>query len=157
MPIQVVLLASFPEAMLVAALGFQLLGISLRWRHLVAIGIIQALISWLVRAFPLPFGLHTLVLAATFTLVAWVVTRVPYQVAAIAGLLGLTIYGAIEFLSLTTIFRMSGLSLSAFLAGGWWLRVLLFLPQGLVVFLLLLLLSMFRFKLFDLGRSGYYR
>ncbi len=157
MPFQVVLLVSFPEAMLVAALGFRLLGIALRWPHLVAIGVLQALTAWGIRALPVPFGVHTVVLAAAFTLIIWRVARVPYRVAAIGGLLGLTIYMVIEFLSVSSLFRIMGLSLPAVWAGGWTLRVLLFLPQALVVLLLIVLVSVFRLRLIDLGRGGYYR
>jgi len=156
MPIQVVLLVSFPEAMLVAALGFRLLGISLRWRHLMTIGIFQALMAWVVRALPLPFGLHTIILAAVFSVIIWLVTRVPYRVAAIGALIGLVIYIVIEFIVITTISRVTGLTPFSMMAGGWVLRVLFFLPPGLIILLLLVVLSVSRVKLFDLGKGVYY-
>ncbi|MBU4532861.1 MAG: hypothetical protein U1D96_09615 [Eubacteriales bacterium] len=67
-----------------------------RWQQLVLFGMMQAGIAFLVRLTPVPFGLHSLLLAATSIAFIRLVMRLDWRVSAVAGLLGLTVYVAIE-------------------------------------------------------------
>lgn len=91
-----ILIISFPEAVLVAALGLALVGIRAGWLELVLIGVLQASVAYLVRLAPVPFGLHSLLLAVVFIFILRAVLRLNWRIAAVAGLLGLTIYVAVE-------------------------------------------------------------
>lgn len=81
------LLVSVPEAVLVAALGFLLVGIKINFPSLLVIGLLQGGIAYLVRLSPVFFGLHSILEAGLFLLILRLVTRLPFKVVTLAGLL----------------------------------------------------------------------
>ena len=89
-------IVSFPEAILVAALGLVLAGVQFRWLNLVYVGTLQAGVAYLIRLLPVPFGLHSLILTAIFIIIIKLVMKLDMRLAAVAALLGLTVYVAIE-------------------------------------------------------------
>ena len=113
MDIPAILIVSFPEAVLVAALGLALMGIRAGWLELVVIGGLQASVAYLVRLAPVPFGLHSLLLAVVFISILYAVMRLHWRIAAVAGLLGLTIYVAVETAVSPVLLYLTGYSLGA--------------------------------------------
>jgi len=139
-------LVSFPETVLVAALGLVLAEVRPRWWELAAMGAFQAGTSYLVRLSPIPFGAHTLLLAGLLVLAIRLVTRVEWRVAAVAGLLGLTIYGAIETVTMPVLLYFTEYSLTQVLPHPY-LRILFFLPEAALLGLLTWLCLRFDFRL----------
>ena len=103
-----VLLVSFPEAVLVAVLGFLLTGIRPWWRDLLMIGALQAVLSYIIRLSPVPFGLHSILLMFLFTLNILLVTRLPYRIVLLISLLGLIIYGSVETVTVPLMLHATG-------------------------------------------------
>lgn len=69
------LLVSVPEAVLVAALGFLLVGIRINLSSLLIIGLLQGGVAYLVRLSPVFFGLHSILEAGLFLLILRLATR----------------------------------------------------------------------------------
>jgi signal transduction histidine kinase len=139
-------IVSFPEAILVAALGLVLAGVRLRWTQLVLFGVLQAGVSYLVRLMSVPFGLHSLILVAVFVILIRLVMKLDWRLAAVAGLLGLTVYVAIETIVAPLLFYLTGYPLTDVMQ-DLSLRFLFFLPQALLLGLLTWACVRFDFRL----------
>jgi len=105
-----VLLVSFPEAVLVAVLGYLLTGIRPWWRDLLMIGALQAVLSYIIRLSPVPFGLHSILFL--FTLNILLITRLPYRIVLLISLLGLIIHGSVETVTVPLMLHATGHSLN---------------------------------------------
>jgi phosphotransferase system glucose/maltose/N-acetylglucosamine-specific IIC component len=76
--------------------------------------------------------------------------RIPFLIAAVCLLVSFTIYVIIDATFAPLILNMTNIPLDQVLADGK-LRILFFLPQGLVMLLVVLLVFFFNFKLIDLS------
>ncbi|MBZ4688509.1 MAG: hypothetical protein JG764_2142 [Clostridiales bacterium] len=150
MPLITVLFVSCPEEMMISALGLLLFGIKPNLRKIILIGFIQAVISFFIRLLPVPFGIHTLLQIPLFILVIFLIMRIPFLIAAVCLLVSFTIYVIIDATFAPLILNMTNIPLDQVLADGK-LRILFFLPQGLVMLLVVLLVFFFNFKLIDLS------
>lgn len=102
------LFISLPEAMLVAALGITLTGFRLRLDQLLLIGILQALVSYIIRSSTIPFGLHTIILLLLFILIIHSVTHLNLVPSALAGLIGLTVFASVETIIFPNLIKITG-------------------------------------------------
>ncbi len=140
------LIVSFPESILVAVLGLMLVGVRPRGQDLMAIGAFQAGIAYLVRLTPVPFGLHSLLMVAVFIVILRLVLRLDWKLVAVAGLLGITIYVAVETVISSLLLYLTGLSL-AYVLETPALRFLFFLPEALLLGVLIWACIRFDFRL----------
>lgn len=143
------LMVSFPEAIMVAALGFLLVGLKPWWRDLLIIGVLQAGFAYIIRFLPVPFGFHSIFGIILFTLNIRLVTRLPYRIVILASLLGLIFYGSVETVAIQFMLHIKGFSLTQV-----WnyslVRILYFLPQALVM-----LIFIAACKIFNISLIGY--
>ncbi|KJS22960.1 MAG: hypothetical protein VR72_03470 [Clostridiaceae bacterium BRH_c20a] len=150
MPLITVLLISLPEEILLTAVGLQLFGIKLSFRRLVLIGALQAMVSYCIRLLPLAFGIHTMLQIPIFALVIWLIIRVPYLIALTCILVSASFYMVIDATLGPLLLHLTGIPLEQVLATPS-LQILFFLPQGLIVFFIVLLLYFYDLKIIDLG------
>lgn len=61
-PFIALLFQGIPETVAVVTLAFVIAGIPLKWNKVLLIGTVLALCAYVVRLFPIPFGLHTILL-----------------------------------------------------------------------------------------------
>jgi len=61
-PLIVLLLQGIPESVAVATLAFVIARIPLKWNKVLLIGIVLAFCAYVIRLFPIPFGIHTILL-----------------------------------------------------------------------------------------------
>ncbi|MGB9846105.1 MAG: hypothetical protein ACPLRH_01210 [Desulfotomaculales bacterium] len=145
------LLVSVPEAVLVAALGFLLVGIKINFPSLLVIGLLQGGIAYLVRLSLVFFGLHSILEAGLFLLILRLVTRLPFKVVTLAGLLGLLVYMSIEMISAPFFLSLARYSLTEVLQSGH-LRIFFFLPEALFMVLFIVLCLRFNLHLVKMPR-----
>ncbi|MHB8126858.1 MAG: hypothetical protein ACYDEJ_14730 [Desulfitobacteriaceae bacterium] len=62
-PLIALLLQGIPETVAVVTLAFVIAGIPLMWNKIIVTGIVLAFCAYLVRLFPIPFGLHTILVS----------------------------------------------------------------------------------------------
>lgn len=152
------LLVSFPEAILVASLGFLLVGLRPWWRDMLIIGVLQAGFSYIVRLSPVPFGLHSIIETILFILNIRLITRLPLRIVILASLLGLIFYGSIETVAIQFMLNMQGFSLSDVWNNNS-IKIFFFLPQALVMLIFIAVCKIFNISLIgyaqDYSRSGY--
>ncbi|SFG22114.1 Sensor_kinase_SpoOB-type, alpha-helical domain [Desulfotomaculum arcticum] len=143
------LMVSFPEAIMVATLGFLLVGLKPWWRDLLIIGFLQAGFAYIIRFLPVPFGFHSILGIILFTLNIRLVTRLPYRIVILASLLGLIFYGSVETVAIQFMLHIKGFSLTEVWNYSF-VRFLYFLPQALVM-----LIFIAACKIFNISLIGY--
>lgn len=143
-----ILLISIPEEIMISALGLLLFGIRPKGRFLVFIGILQSLISYLVRQMPLFFGLHIIVQALLFALVITLILQLPYRISMTAMTVSITIYAVLEGIFVPWLVAITDIPLAVILASTK-LRILYFLPQGIMMLIIVFLVHHYDFKLFS--------
>jgi len=148
MPLVAVLLISIPEEIMISALGLMLFGIKPPIGKLVLIGVVQATISYFVRMLPIIFGVHTLLQGLLFTVVIWLVLRVPFRFVLAAMLVSISIYTVIDATFVPMLLDITGIPLEVILNNAR-LRILFFLPQGVTMLLVVLLVYFFDFRLIN--------
>ncbi|MEW5952826.1 MAG: GHKL domain-containing protein [Bacillota bacterium] len=139
-------IVSFPEAILVAALGLVLAGVQFRWLNLVYVGTFQAGVAYLIRLLPVPFGLHSLILTAIFIIIIWLVMKLDIRLAAVAALLGLTVYVAIETVVSSLLLYLTSYPITSIFESPT-IRLFFFLPQATLMGLLIWACLRFNFRL----------
>lgn len=71
-PLIALLLQGIPEQAAVITLAFVIAGIPLKWNRILLTGIVIAFCAYVVRQFPIPFGIHTiLLLFILFIILTW--------------------------------------------------------------------------------------
>lgn len=142
----IMLLISFPEAMLVGLLGLSILGFKPGLKQILSIGFIEAAVSYLILSLPIPFGIHTILQFITFTLIIYFVMFIPYKISFLATLLGLSIYASVEAVSMPLLLNLTGYSVTMVL-NNFWLRLTFFLSQVIILILLILIVRRYNVKL----------
>ncbi|KAB3532062.1 hypothetical protein [Alkaliphilus serpentinus] len=145
MPMNVVILGSIPEATLVLLMGLALLGIRGNWKKVLIIGIIQGVLSYFTRRYLL-FGMHTVTLYLTMTLLTWLIIKTNILVAAIASALGMIINSLIEGVLLSIIINFTAITLPEILSRDW-LRIAVTTPKQIVLLILVYLCLKYSFTL----------
>jgi two-component system sensor histidine kinase AgrC len=138
MPLVMVFVLSWPEAVLVSLFGLQLVGIKPKIPFLLLAGLLQAFSSYFVRAMPIDYGYHTIIQLIVYAVILWSVLKIPYITVQIAALIGFTCYLALESAVLPLTMQMMGLSMEKLFIQPTF-RILAFIPQA-VIFLTLLLI-----------------
>lgn len=133
---------------MISALGLFLFGIRPKGRFLILIGILQSLISYLARQMPLFFGLHIIVQALLFALVIILILQLPYRISLTAMMASITIYAVLEGIFVPGLVEMTDIPLAVILASTK-LRILYFLPQGIMMLIIVFLVHHYDFKLFS--------
>jgi signal transduction histidine kinase len=144
-------MVSFPEAVLVAALGFLLVGLRPWWRDLIIIGTLQAGFACIIRLLPVPFGLHTIFEIFLFILNIRLVTRLPFRIVILASLFGLIFYGSVEMVAIQFMLQTQNFSLTDVWNNNF-IRIIYFLPQALVMLILIAAC-----KIFNISLIGYFQ
>lgn len=138
-------LISFPEAMLIAALSLLIVGVKPTFKQLALIGVFQALFSYFVRLLPLDLNIIFLLQLIFSTINMYFIVSIPYSLSVIAELIGITIYMGIEAVSAMTLLHITGLSVQEIYASEL-LRLMFFLPQGVATILTIFLVNKFKVK-----------
>lgn len=148
-PWYVALLVSVPESLLVILIGSRLYDIHIQIRAAIIIALIMGVIAYLVRLFPLPFGMHTIIQFAVLVLLINLVAAVKWPPAVISALTGLVIIGIFESMLMPFFLMFTGTTIHDFVLQPW-LNVLSFLPLAGMLILFYLLISRFKFTIYQL-------
>ena len=129
---KVVILGAMPEAMLILWAGLRLLGIRPNMRRLLLVGILQGISSYYVRKYT-GFGPHTVILFVTMVLYACLIMRVTLPVAMVAVAMAFSVVILVE--GIAVIYVKDDMR---YILSNDWMRILLFLPQEMVLVIIAL-------------------
>ena len=142
MSLILLIMISFPEAMLVAGMGFLLVGVRPRLKWLVPFGALQAAASFFIRLSPIPFGLNTILQTVAGIVIIWVLTRLPVRLITFAAILGVLIEMLIEMVLVTTLPHLAGYSLVDVIHDPAE-RIIFFMPEAIVMAVIVWILLRF--------------
>lgn len=156
MSVLFMLTISFPEAMILVYMAFQLMGHKPKAMEIVAIGFMQAILAFFIRTLPLPVGLHTILQILTYVVLMGFISRVSYWVASIGIIISVSIYLLQEIAVTQIILSFANLSLEAVMADSY-MRIYFFIPSALVMIGLILLIKKYNISFIRLiGWKGLY-
>ncbi|WP_242837037.1 hypothetical protein [Dehalobacter restrictus] len=78
-PIIALILQGIPEQIAVVTLAYVIAGMPFAWKKIVSMGIILALTSYLLRFFPILFGLHTVIMLVLLFILLFFGARVIFM------------------------------------------------------------------------------
>lgn len=96
-------LQGIPEQIAVVTLAFVIARIPLKWKKVIILGICLAFISYGVRLFAIPFGIHTLLLIVLLFLALTLLGKGELSLSLIASISSFLALATFEFLSLSIL------------------------------------------------------
>ncbi|MHB8158220.1 MAG: hypothetical protein ACYDEQ_12625, partial [Desulfocucumaceae bacterium] len=133
---------SFPEAMLITYFAIQFMGGRPRLPDILLIGLIQAVVAYIVRSLPIPFGLHTVILLVSFAALIHLIARVPLAAASIGTIAGFLVLVLIEPVVNVMVVLVTGQSTESLFYDPY-KRLLVAIPILLIMLLITLILKRF--------------
>ncbi len=138
------LLQGIPESSGYLSLSLALLGVPLRWKRIIAVGTVLALVFYAVRSLQLTFGFHTAVGIFFLVIVISKFTHMPVTKIFIAVLASFTTLIVLELVGMKIFFTATNLDPSTTIAENsnvlWKLSGL---PQGLLLNVFALIIAKF--------------
>ncbi|RJE49330.1 MULTISPECIES: hypothetical protein [unclassified Dehalobacter] len=138
-PIIALILQGIPEQIAVVTLAYVIAGMPFVRKRIISMGIILALTSYLLRVFPILFGLHTVIMLVFLFVLLFFWGKSNFYAALVASLLSFLalIIGETVCLSLLMpLFHVSAEMLNTDVG----LRILITLPQVFVLFIVSLII-----------------
>lgn len=134
-PLIALILQGIPEQIAVVTLAFVIAKISIDWKKISLIGIILALSSYVLRLFPITFGIHTIVLIALLFIFLIKLNQINLNVALVASLISFLALIITETICIKILMSLFNIT-SAAIISNTVIRILISLPQVLIMFLL---------------------
>lgn len=136
------LLQGIPELTAEVTLAFVIARIPLKWNQILQIGIILAFISYLVRLFPIPFGIHLfMIIILLFLALTWL-GKGDISLSLLASLLSVLALVISEFVCLSLLMPVFGVTPET-LFTNLGIRIAITEPQVLLMFISAFLLNKF--------------
>ncbi len=139
------LLQGIPEGIAVVTLAFVIAKIPLKWNRILLIGIVLAVISYVVRLFPIPFGVNIfLQIILLFLALTWL-GKGDFSLSLIASLVSFLALAICEFACLALLMPVFGVTPET-LFTNLVIRIEIGEPQVVLIFIAAFLLNKFKPK-----------
>jgi len=136
------LLQGIPEVIGVVTLAFVIAKIPLEWSKIVMIGIALASISYVMRMFNIPFGIHTISeIILLFLALTWL-AKGEFSLSLISSLLSFLVLVTVEYLCLSLLMPIFGVTPET-LFSHLVTRIMITEPQVILIFIAAFLLNKF--------------
>ncbi|MDR3601105.1 MAG: hypothetical protein P4L49_11595 [Desulfosporosinus sp.] len=137
------LLQGIPEQTAVVILAFVIARIPLKWNRILLIGIVLAVCSYIVRLFSVPFGLHSILLIILLFIALTWLGKGDFSLSLIASLLSFLALGIFEFVCLSLLMPVFGITPETLFTGLIIIRIAIGEPQVLLTLIFAYLLNKF--------------
>jgi hypothetical protein len=144
-PLIVLLLQGIPEQIAVVTLACVIARIPLEVKKVIAIGIILAACAYVIRLFTIPFGTHTILLTLLLFIALIWLSNGNLSLSIIACLLSYLALAVFEFICLSLLMPISGITPEV-LANDPVIRIVLTEPQVILIFMLSFILKKYLLK-----------
>ncbi|TGE39411.1 hypothetical protein E4K67_06155 [Desulfosporosinus fructosivorans] len=141
-PFIVLLFQGIPEQTAVATLAFVIAKIPLKWNKLLLIGVILAVCAYVVRLFPIPFGIHIILLIILLLIALIKLGNGDFSLSLLASLLSFLALVIFEFVCLSLLMPVFGLTSESLFTDSF-IRIAIAEPQVLLLFITAFLLKKF--------------
>jgi len=148
MPLLAFLLQGWPEAILMIWAGLLLVGVKPKFKYLLIAGLIDsAIVAW-IRTFNMPFGMHIPLAILVGTIVVYFLLKIEFKAALAGVLIGFIFLIVFESIFIPIMLKMFNLTFEQVLANTA-IRILIGLPQEIMLALIIFLCLRFNFNLID--------
>lgn len=134
------LLQGIPEQSAVTTLAFVIAKLPLKWSRILLIGTVLALCAFVVRQFPIPFGIHTILLIFILFMFLTRLVKGDFSISLIASLISFLALIIFEMVSFSLLMLAFGVTTTTLLTDSV-VRILMALPQVVLLFLTAFLLK----------------
>ncbi|HBV87444.1 MAG TPA: hypothetical protein DEF42_12500 [Desulfosporosinus sp.] len=117
----------------IATLAFVIAKIPINWKSIFWIGTILALTAYIVRMFPIPFGVHTIVLMFMMSIFLIKICRAEFSISIIASLVSYVTLVLFEIICLSLLMPVLGVTPESFMTDSF-VRILITIPQEVLLF-----------------------
>lgn len=131
---------SFPEAMLLSYLAIQFIGKKPVISEVVLVGLVQMVIAYIVRSFPIPVGMHSILLMCSTILIIFMITRIPLWSITTGYIVIFVIYFVVEITTTQLFLMITGMTIQGIIHHPY-MRIVLFAPAA---FLMLAIIIIFK-------------
>lgn len=142
---------SFPEAMLASYFAIQFMGGRPRLPDVVVIGMIYAVVAYIVRNLPIPMGLHTILLLMSIIVLIHLIARVSLWMAAIGSIAGALLSLLADAAASQFVMFVTGQTMESLLDSHY-KRMLVSIPALSIMFLTVLLFKRFNINFAKITR-----
>lgn len=122
-----------PESIAVVTLAFVLAKIDIDWKKIIIFGFIIATSAYIIRLFPITFGIHTIILMGLLFIFLVHICKAQLFISLKASLMSYFILIIVEFSCFAIIRNIFGLSFETYLSDNT-SRILISLPQVFILF-----------------------
>ncbi|ODA40525.1 hypothetical protein [Desulfosporosinus sp. BG] len=142
-PLIALFLQGIPEQTAVVTLAFVIARIPLKWNKILLIGIVLAFISYVVRLFSIPFGVHFfLLIILLFIALTWL-GKGDFGLSLLASLLSFLALTIFEFVCLSLLMPLFGVTPETLFTNLVIIRIAITEPQVILLFIFAFLLNKF--------------
>lgn len=141
---------SFPEAFLVTMLGYKLFNIDVDRTGLSLVSTIYAVISFIVRGLPIPFGIHTGILIVALIILGKKILKRQWLESSIAILTGMLIMGVLQSILIPFSLMILDKGIED-LYTYTWLNIVVFMPCIFIILLLYTFVKKKAFYIYDIN------
>ncbi len=134
-PFIALILQGIPETIAVATLAFVIAKLPLEWKKIVLCGVILAFSSYVLRLFPITFGVHTIFAIGLLFILLIKIAKSNINTALIASLFSYLAVIITETICLSLLMPLFNVTSEMILANNT-IRILITLPQVLVMYIL---------------------
>lgn len=134
-PVLALLLQGIPECIALYTLAFVIAKIPLEWRKIIILGIFAAFISYVIRLFPITFGVHSIILIGLQFLVLIQIGRTTILTSLKSSLISFLVLVLLETSFIVLIAPLFGINLEMF-SHSVKIRIFTTLPQVFILFIL---------------------
>ena len=133
-PFIALILQGIPEQIAIVTFAFVIAKIKFDWKKIFVIGIMLALTSYIVRQFPITFGIHTILMIGLLFVLLVALAKANINTAIIASLLSFLAIIVSETVCLALLMPLFGVTSDMFFSNVT-IRILITLPQVSVMFI----------------------
>lgn len=144
-PFIALILQGIPEQIAIVTFAFIIARSSLQWKKIISIGVILAFTSYIIRLFPVTFGIHTIIMIGLMFLMLIIIGDLNLNTSVIVSLISALLIIIIETICLSILMPLFGVTSELFFANTS-IRILITLPQVLVMFLMSFLVFKIRIR-----------
>ena len=141
-PLIVLIFQGIPESVAVVTLAFVIARIPIKWNKIFLIGAVLAFLSYVVRLFPIPFGIHTYFLIILLLIALIWLGKGDFSLSLLASLLSVLALTIFEYVCLSLLMPVFGLTPES-LSTDSVKRIVIGEPQVLLLFISAFLFNKF--------------
>ena len=134
-PLLALIIQGIPETIAVVTLASVLARIGLEWKKIVLFGAFLAFTAYVLRLFPITFGTHTIILTGLMFIFLIHYCQAPVLMALKACLISYLALIIVEYVCMTLLASLFGVTFEMVLENTT-TRILITLPQVIIIFLL---------------------